>query len=358
MHDEAAFSDDNRRVLEQPKIDNKTDFFAHAQRLLDRDGEKLALIVKATFEHSEGGDFELAPPKRARGLRFADIPWEETKPASIAYPADLCLRKAATDVVLVATAHAPQGKAAPSIDVRVEAGPLKKSLVVFGPRIWTKDGIGLSSPAPILALDMRYDFAWGGTDDSDPDNFIEEPRNPVGMGISRSPQSLTHKAAPQIEDPSYPIQSSKTSPPPAGIGAIGRNFEPRRKYAGTYDLRWQEERAPLLPDDYDERFNQCASPGLMADPPLKGGEQVRLLNLIPGGGALSFQIPKISLEIQFHIEGKAPAIFQPHLDTLLIDLLAIGPKKPPTIELIYRAHTKAPRKLGSARILIRERKSS
>lgn len=341
--------------MEQPDIDNKTDFFAHAQLLLDRDGEKLVTIVKATFEQSAGGDFELAPPERARGLRFADIPWEKTKPASLAYPADLCLRKPATDVVIVATAHAPQGHPTPSFDVRIEAGPLKKSLIVFGPRIWTKDGYGVSSPTPLHAIDMHYDYAWGGTDDSNPDHFIEDPRNPIGMGVSANPRTLTHKPAPQIEDPSYPIQSSKTSPPPAGIGPIGRSFEPRRKYAGTYDKQWQEQRAPLLPDDFDDRFNQCATPDLIADPPLKGGEQVRLLNLIPGGGVLSFQIPKISLEIQFDIPERPPEIVRPHLDTLLIDLLAIGPKKPPTIELVYRAHTRAPRKLGTARIFIRER---
>lgn len=343
--------------MEQPKVDNKTDFFAHAQLLLDRDGEKLVTIVKATFEQRADGSFYVVPPERARGLRFADVPWDLKKPASIAYPADICLRKPGTCVIVVATAHTPGGAKTTSLDVRVEAGPLKKSLVVFGPRVWTKDGSGISSPLPFQALDMRYDFAWGGTDDSDPDHFIEEARNPVGMGVCGSAHALSQKAAPQIEDPSYPILSHRTCPPPAGIGPIGRSWEPRRRCAGTYDQAWQEQRAPLLPSDYDDRHNQCASPGLIADPPLQGGEQVRLLNLIPGGGALTFQIPKIHLEIRFDIPGTPPAVAYPHLDTLLIDLLDTGPKKPPTIELIYRAHTKPPRKLSTARVLIRELRS-
>src|SRR5262249_30328324 len=116
-----------------PALDNRTDFVVHPQMLLDREGEKLAAIVKATFE-VQGTDVELAPPERTRGIRFADLPWDEEKPASIAYPADVCLRKLGTDVIFVAKACALGGKPAPSFDVRVEVGPLQKSLVVFGPR--------------------------------------------------------------------------------------------------------------------------------------------------------------------------------------------------------------------------------
>ncbi|WP_437728064.1 DUF2169 family type VI secretion system accessory protein [Sorangium sp. So ce861] len=340
--------------MDQPPLDNKTDFAAHPQLLVDRDGEKLVVIVKASFELQDDGTFELSPPERARGVRLADLPWEKDKPESVAYPADVCLFKPATDVIFVARAYAPSGRAAPSFDVRVEVGPLRKSLVVFGRRLWVDKGAGLTAPAPIEQIDMRYDHAWGGRDDEDPAAIVEEPRNPIGMGVTGAPASLTHQPAPYIEDPAFPIRTAKTAPPPAGIGVVGRHWEPRRRYAGTYDATWRELRAPLLPEDFDPRYNLCASPGLIADPPLAGGEPVRTLNLTPDG-ALSFELPRVQVEIEFQVKDRPPAAFAPHLDTVLIDLYATGPEKPVAVEMVWRAHVKAPRRMKDARVVVRER---
>ena len=232
--------------MEQPSIDNRTDFIAHAQMLLDRTDEKLGTFVKATFEVEDDGTLELAPARRARGIRAADIPWDDKRPESLAYPADICLHKPATDVVLVATAYAPGGQPARSFDVRVEVGWLQKSLAIFGHRLWLDRGSGLSAPTPITEIDLKYDYAWGGKDDKDPAALLEEPRNPVGMGLTRRPEALTGKPAPHIEDPAHPIRSARTAPPPAGVGVVGRHWEPRRRYIGTYDRTWQELRAPLL----------------------------------------------------------------------------------------------------------------
>jgi len=335
-------------------LNNTTDFVAHAQMLLDHDGEKLVTIVKATFELQADGQMEIAPPSRDRGIRFVDIPWEKDRPESIAFPADLCLRKPGTDVILVSKACAPGGKAVPSFDVRVEVGPLQKSLVVFGRRLWVENGSALTSPQPIAEIEMRYDHAWGGRCDEPPGVPVEEPRNPIGMGVVRDPSALTHRPAPNIEDPSHPIRSVRTRPPPAGISAIGRQWEPRRRYAGTYDETWQDFKAPLLPDDFDDRFNLCASPGLIADPPLVGGEKVRLMNLTRGGGALAFMLPRVCLEIAFHLPGRAPIALRPPLDTVIIDLYETGPDKPVTVELVFRAHVPAPRRMRDAEVRIRE----
>ena len=347
--DGAPGSIDNARAMQQPAVDNRTDFAVHPQLLADAEGERLVVIVKATFE-LDGGEVVLAPPRRARPVRFADVPWEKEKPESVAFPADVCLGKPGTDVVFLARACAPGGRPAPSFDVRVEVGPLSKSLVVFGRRFWVEKGAGLSAPTPIAEIDMRYDHAWGGRDDEDPAAFLEEPRNPVGMGVTRKPAGLTHKEAPSIEDPSFPIRSVRTAPPPAGVGPIGRGWEPRRRYAGTYDDAWRDHRAPLLPEDFDERFNLCASPGLVATPPLAGGEPVRLLNLTPGGGALSFDLPRVALEIEIRVKGREPAVRRPYPDTVLIDTYAAGPDKPVAIETgVARARQGAAPPQGRAR---------
>lgn len=345
--------------MDQPLVDgvdNRTDFTVHPQLLLDRDGEKLSIIVKATFElHLGSSEVELAPPERQRPVRFADEPWDKDSPESVALPADVCIRKPATDVLVVANAFAPGGAAVPSFDVRVEVGALAKSITVFGRRLWADKGALLTAPSPIAEIAMRYEHAWGGRDDKDPSALVEEPRNPIGRGVARDPSALTHAIAPNLEDPLAPIRNAGTAPPPAGIGPIGRSWEPRRRYAGTYDAAWQEQRAPLLPDDFDDRFNQCASPGLIADPPLRGGELVKLLNLTPGGGAVSFAIPVIALEIAIQVKDRPLAIATPPLDTLLIDARAVSLGEPIAVEMVYRAYVPAPRRMKHARVVVRER---
>jgi hypothetical protein len=343
--------------MDQPPLDNPTEFAAHPQLLADKEGEKLVTIVKATFIRAPDLTIEVAPKRWQRKIRFADIPWGEKQKSSIRYPADICLRKPGTDVIVVAKAYAPGGKPVPSFDVAVRAGPLQKLCRVYGLRVWQAGGNGLSAPRPIAEIEMRYDNAWGGFDDSDPGNVLEEPRNPIGTGIARDLGSLTHKPAPGIEDVAQPLVSARSRPPPAGIGAIGRHWDPRRRYAGTHDARWLSERAPLPPADQDDRFNLSATPDLVATPPLKGGEEVALLNLQPGGGATAFLLPKTSVEIEFRVKDRAPEVIRPYLDTVLIDTLANPRKedKPLTIEYVWRASIKAPRRMKDARVIIRER---
>jgi hypothetical protein len=174
------------------------------------------------------------------------------------------------------------------------------------------------------------------------------------MGIARDPATLTHKPAPSIEDPLQPIASMRTRPPPAGLGAIGRHWEPRRRYLGTYDAAWLEQRAPLLPADHDDRANLCASPGLSAVPPLAGGEEVALLNLTPGGGSVAFRLPKIKVSIALEVDGRPREALVPYVDTVLIDTLVPEPPHDVLVELVWRAAFKPPRRMKDAEITVAE----
>ena len=121
--------------------------------LLDKDGEKLVVIVKATFEQAKDGAFECAPEDGMRGLRAADVPWGKPEIPSIAYPADICLRKPGTDVIVVAKAYAPAGKTVTTFDVLVQVGSaIKKPLRIFGPRVWTQGGLGLTKSRAISTV--------------------------------------------------------------------------------------------------------------------------------------------------------------------------------------------------------------
>jgi hypothetical protein len=342
--------------MARPRLDNRTDFVVFPHILVDRDGDKLVTMVKATFECAslQGGELELAPRKRRRGLRMKDFPWSDKEPTPIAYPADVCIRKAATDVVFVARAHAPGGIPVPTFDAYAQVASLRKAIKIFGLRVWEVDGNGLPPARPIAELEVRYDYAWGGFDDSDPKKLVEEARNPQGMGCVRDSSVLSDKPAPQIEDPAAPIRTWKTRPPPAGLGPIGRHWQPRRGFAGTFDAAWKEKRSPLLPADFDDRYNQCASPGLMADPPLLGGEEVKLLNLVRGGGPTLFTLPRVGVEIEFRPKDGEPQSFRPPIDTVLVDLMGFIPEQPIAVEMVWRASIRAPRYVDQASVVVRE----
>ncbi len=256
-------------------------------------------------------------------------------------------------MIFVATAYAPNGKAVPSFDVRVEVGPLSKSLVVFGKRLWVDKGAALTAPAPIEQIDMRYDHAWGGRDDDDPAAPLEEPRNPIGTGVTRA--GLAHPPA------GAGHRGSLVPDPDREDRAASRGDRSRRPALGAaprvcrdVDAAWRENRAPLLPGGLRPPLQPLRLVGPHRDPPLAGGEPVRTLNLTPEG-ALSFELPKVQIEIEFHVKDRAPVAFAPHLDTVLVDLYATGPQKPVAVEMVWRAHVKAPRRMKDARVIVRER---
>jgi hypothetical protein len=196
---------------------------------------------------------------------------------------------------------------------------VSKRLRVFGTRVWFQGALGmsLSAPQPFHQLPLRWEYAYGGMDTSNPKRAAHEPRNPLGRGVAASRKKLKHQPGPQIEDPEELISSTLKRPAPAGVGAIGPHFAPRVQYAGTYDDRWEKERMPLPPLDFDERHNQVAAPGLICPSPLHGGERVELVGLHEEGPA-QFDLPKLS----FHVGSQTLQARQEHrpmLDTVLLE---------------------------------------
>lgn len=350
--------------MELPRIENDTDFRVHPQVLCDRDAEKLCAVVKATFElaldgklHGADGTFELAPKDRRRGIRPADIPWGKPEKSSMLYPSDLCLRKPGTEVLVLAIARAPGDAPVPTFDAGVRVGKLTKALRIHGPRVWLPDGDGVSSSRPVAALAVRYEHAFGGSDDSDPMSYVEDPRNPLGLGVRRDPSTLGGTPAPQIEDAAQPIKNASDRPEPAGLSPIGRHWLPRRALWGTYDRAWLDDHAPLLPADFDDRANFSATSALVSSAPLVGGEEGRLMNLSLGGGNVDFVLPRVDLEIGFQIKGRDAETFRPILDTVVLDALPNELGVRLTLECVWRAYVHAPRKLKDVTLRVSERRA-
>jgi hypothetical protein len=326
-----------------PSIDAPAHLAVHAQLLLGKHGEELLTVVKATYLLPRDED-ELVIADQGRPVRFIDEHWDDPATSAPKYPGDICGVKPSTDVVFVAKGYAPESRSVKSFDVLVRVGTLSRMLRIHGLRVWTEGGSGLSAPRPLSEQEIRYDLAWGGLDVSDPAEPVGELRNPVGRGVVRDKRTLTHEQAPCIEDPKEPIMSASARLTPVGIGPIGPHWKPRRDRVGTYDDAWLREQAPLLPHDFDERANQCASPGLIASPPLRGNEMVELAGLTPGGGAVRFALPSMSVSIDDSV---------PPLDTVIVDTLHVPDDCTAVVELVWRSLTPAALPLQQTTVVVR-----
>lgn len=302
------------------ELQNKTAFQAQLFPALTKHAEELLLvIVKGTFTFERGA---VRPADEQVPVTAADVHYGEPAKSSVKYEADTCPPKLGTDVVLVGQAHS--ARPATALDVGLSVGPLRKLLRVTGDRLWYQGPMGwrMTPPNPFRSMPLTYELAFGGADTVHPNPAKHdfERRNPIGTGFvgSGGKERTEHLRVPNVEDPAALIQSPSDRPAPAGVGWIGRHWLPRSTFGGTYDARWREERAPLLPLDFDESFYSGASAGLVARPYLRGGEPVRLLNCSPDGETVDFKLPAVGLQVEAVIRGNTSTAV-PLLDTVLIE---------------------------------------
>jgi hypothetical protein len=303
-------------------IVNTTPFLADKFVAQDPEGrESLVIIVKCTYTLNE--DMTLSPAENQAPLQMADDYFGAPGESSIRYESDLVPLKLATDIVMVGHAHPPGGYAK-QIDVMLSVGPYRKTCRVFSDREWKKAlGMAIASdPAPFDKIPLVYERAFGGKDQSAPedDKHEAESRNPIGCGFTAKKSRLRPEEVtlPNIEDPNELIERMRDRPPPAGFGFIGRQWQPRVAFAGTYDQAWMDTRSPLLPEDFDERYYNGAHPDLVTKEHLKGGEAVEIVNASPQG-TLKFTLPTFKPRIALVSALLEREFLEPRFDTLILE---------------------------------------
>jgi hypothetical protein len=301
-------------------LDNRTPFAAERSWVRDRDGAEIWLVaVKCTFGIKPDGSTEIAteqPP--------VVMAPEYTNPAmpgqsSLKYDSDMVRTKTTTDVVMLGHAYAPHSKPVKELDVGFRVGPLVKQLHITGDRIWL--GGSPSEPRPFTKMPVVYERAYGGYDRAmlNAASPQWDARNPVGIGFALSASSAGGQRLPNVEYRDQLIRSWRDRPRPAGFGAIGAHWQPRASFAGTYDDKWQQERFPLLPDDFDDRHYQSVPPDQQTSQFLTGGEMVRLVNLTPTA-IRDFRLPRPFLGFEtFFYTGERRTHERPKLHTVIIE---------------------------------------
>ncbi len=258
---------------------------------------KLTVIVKATFEIQKGKAVVAATQVP---VFTSDEHYREDLNAPVRFESDKVPVKPLADIVLVGKAHAPGQRPVSQLDAMLRVGAVQKTIRVFGDREWQfasrLAGVAvISSPKPFQTMELTYERAYGGLDQN---AALYCAENPLGKGFigRKSAESIHGKPLPNIEEPRHLIQSWDDHPRPVGFGFYGRGWMPRLKHAGTYDERYQKERAPALPTDFSCALFNGAHPDLQVQGYLHGDEPVELVNLSPQP-RLKFNLPGIRPQV-------------------------------------------------------------
>jgi hypothetical protein len=282
---------------------------------------RLMVVIKGTFDILQNGRVRLAAQQAP--VTFTDEYFASPGSSSTRYENDFAPFKPTCDVIVNGSAHAPGGRPVEFVDVTLQLGTMiHKTARVFGQRHWSPRfpfGWTPSRPTPFRVMPLTWELAFGGADCSDdnPARHVYEPRNPVGMGLrGREDDSLGGSPLPCVESPGELIHSWKDRPRPMGFGFVGRGWQPRLRYAGTYDARWKEEVCPFLPEDFDDHYHQGAPEDQQCPYP-QGGESLSLLHFT-SEGRLDFRLPELQVPVAIELatdSASPPA----HLDTVIIE---------------------------------------
>ncbi len=304
-----------------PEIENGTPFAFEPVFVTDEEGRPLFVpVLKASYDVTVRG-LQLAPEQAP--VCLAGEPWGDPKTSSWRLEPEATRAKPASDVVLLGSAVATK-PGTTEVLVAFQVGPAQAALRVHGERAFFKSvgSVGMTKPLPFERIPLRWERAFGGWDRSNPDEkkHEREPRNPIGVGFRSSHGRYEDGLrAPNLEDPARPFKGWGDRPPPAGVGFTSADWEPRVKQAGTYDKKWKEERAPLLPRDFNKRFLNSAAPGLVLPGYLRGDENVVAAGVSPSG-RVSFKLPGVTAaNVKAEHTGRADANIQLALDTVVLD---------------------------------------
>lgn len=313
-----------------PEVENHSGFAFEPIFLSNEAGQPVFVaVIKATFRIEEKCRLQLADEQTS--VNLAGEPWGEPGESSWKYEPEGAFVKLASDVVLIGSAYAPY-RGATEVDVRLRVGRVSKDVYVCGDRYWyqTLGTISMTSPEPIDCVPLIYELAYGGTDPFAPKGPQVFAANPVGTGFA-SPRGDAAVKLPNLEDPRNRIREFDDRPQPACFGYVSPDWQPRAAFAGTYDQKWLDERMPLLPLDFDRRFFNAASPGLIYPGFLRGDEPIFIENV--ADRAISLELPGLAPP-NCHIEfaGGRNAELETHLDTLIINT------DEDSLSLIWRSH--------------------
>ncbi len=284
--------------------------------------ELLIVVVKGTFDLPAPGQIVQLAEKQMP-LWLADGFTGEPGLSAPRHEVDYAARKRACDVLLVGSAHAPEGRQVTRMQAALQVGPMRKAFEVVGDRVWQAGLTGISSspPQPFARMPISYDVAFGGTDcnsrdEQDHDAYLD---NPVGRGWHKHLKDawIDGTPLPNTEEQGNAVAKPNGRYRPMALGPIGRAWPQRSRYAGTYDQHWLDEVFPWLPTDFDERYYQ-ASPEDQQIPIPDAPIEISLRGLSPGG-LRRFVLPHMPAPLHVFPREGGRELHAGRLDTIVFE---------------------------------------
>lgn len=275
-------------------------------------GWKATLAVKGAFAIDPDNALQPEEDPLPSGDEYADR--ENILPV---YDSDLALYKPRAEVLVVGRCFSSETRPVREIAVRIQVGPLSKTLVVMGDRKWTKTSFGateMSAPQPFQVMDISYANAYGGP------GF---KANPCGKGYYAKKDKALSGALllPNIENPANLIRSFQDQPRPAGFGPLNRVWPQRLEKTGTYDDKWLKTRWPWFPDDFNYAFFNAAPEDQQINGYFKGDEAFSVSNMHPGLPVIKGKLPGMRVRCFINRRGDPDSVLEEpamHLDTIWI----------------------------------------
>lgn len=249
----------------------------------------VTVLVKATFSLAPG-ELMLAP---SQDPLSEERHLEGNALASLSWPGDYVPAKRRADVMLVGSAHAPQGAQVVTLDARLAVGDMSKALRVTGDRVWVAGaagGLERSAPAPFSRMPLRYERA------------ALSAHNPVGLDVAAPPYP-GRPALPNLE-----LLGVRGHP---CFGPISAQWRARRRLLDDAATFWAYgvARAPrgdqtmpsigAAPARFDFGFFNAAPADQQLDL-LRPGMPLVLDNLHPERARLETRLPAVRPQV-FHV---------------------------------------------------------
>ncbi|WP_437677277.1 DUF2169 domain-containing protein [Sorangium sp. So ce131] len=355
-------------------------------------GRILSVLVGRTYTIGPRGDAELQEGEfrlREEPEHLEDLPTSgRARPSLLRRDADCYVFRDFTDLVVQGTVRTDRAVRSTEVALtcRGHQTDIAQTVVVTGDRRVERGTTGprLSEPVPFTEMPLRYDKAYGGTDElaeerhADPElaelaealgpevlaefGEFSYPRNPAGKGFLVEPDGLIGLAWPNVELLQHrlpttdlerlaqPMDRWGDRPYPAGFDWFPHEWFPRIAFFGvipeTHDgrvpeaevklglLRADEARYPLA--DRAHRFAQGAHPFLYRNR-LRGGERITVTSFAPEGQDLVVIIPDHRPRVHVSLFGAAEQEVAPLLDRVFVE----GDER--RVTLLWRASVAAGR---------------
>jgi hypothetical protein len=284
--------------------------------------ELLVVVIKGTFVLPDPGEpVRLADEQSP--LVMADTFCGEPGLSAPMHEIDFAPRKHVCDVLLVGSAHAPQGRQVARMRAGISVGAMEKAFEVVGDRVWQAGvtGVTASAPLPFTQMPISYDVAFGGIDRNGDNGGLDDAYlpNPVGRGWHKHLKSslIDGKPLPNTEQFGKAVAFPGDKYEPMALGPLARAWPQRARYAGTYDDEWLANVFPFLPKDFDERYYQAAPEDQQLPTPI-GPTEVMLRGFTPDG-VRQFVLPHFEAPVQVFPRAGGRGQQSAKLDTLVFE---------------------------------------